>query len=101
MMPPALSRRPVLQGTAMGMGAFGAGAFAAAAPAATATGAALGGTAMLTSSITINGAQRSIAHEARVSLLDLLREHLALTGTKKGCNEGACGACTVLSTGRG
>ena len=50
-------------------------------------------------SIFVNGSARSIPDDARVSLLDLLREHLQLFGTKKGCNQGACGACTVLVDG--
>lgn len=47
----------------------------------------------------INGTPHSLEIEPRVSLLDLLRERLLLTGTKKGCNQGACGACTVLCDG--
>ena len=47
----------------------------------------------------INGVERNITIEPRVSLLDALRDHLGLTGTKKGCNQGACGACTVLVDG--
>ncbi len=50
-------------------------------------------------SIMINGAAMSLPEDPRVSLLDLLREHHHLTGTKKGCNQGACGACTVLVDG--
>ena len=49
--------------------------------------------------ITINGASAAVPDDPRVSVLDLLREHLHLTGTKKGCNQGACGACTVLVDG--
>jgi xanthine dehydrogenase YagT iron-sulfur-binding subunit len=49
--------------------------------------------------ITVNGAHVDVPHDARVSLLDLLRESLHLFGTKKGCDQGACGACTVLADG--
>ena len=47
----------------------------------------------------VNGVDRSVAIEPRVSLLDALRDHLGLPGTKKGCDQGACGACTVLVDG--
>jgi xanthine dehydrogenase YagT iron-sulfur-binding subunit len=47
----------------------------------------------------INGTSRRLEVEPRVSLLDALREYLHLTGTKKGCDQGACGACTVLCNG--
>ena len=50
--------------------------------------------------ITINGTPVAAPEDARVSLLDLLRERLHLTGTKVGCNQGACGACTVLVDGQ-
>ena len=51
-------------------------------------------------SLSINGTKRLVSIEPRVSLLDLLRERLSLTGAKKGCDHGACGACTVLVDGR-
>jgi xanthine dehydrogenase YagT iron-sulfur-binding subunit len=50
--------------------------------------------------LTVNGEQRTVALEPRVSLLDTLRDHLDLTGSKKGCDQGTCGACTVLVDGR-
>jgi xanthine dehydrogenase YagT iron-sulfur-binding subunit len=54
-----------------------------------------------TTTLTVNGVTRTIElDDPRVTLLDLLRERLHLTGTKKGCDRGQCGACTVIVQGR-
>jgi xanthine dehydrogenase YagT iron-sulfur-binding subunit len=50
--------------------------------------------------LTVNGQLRQLELDPRTSLLDALREHLHLTGTKKGCDHGQCGACTILVNGR-
>nr|WP_236809410.1 (2Fe-2S)-binding protein [Amycolatopsis albispora] len=49
--------------------------------------------------LSVNGQRRPVVVEPRVTLLDALRERLGLTGTKKGCDRGECGACTVLADG--
>ena len=54
----------------------------------------------LSVALRINGADHALALDPRVTLLDALREHLHLTGTKKGCDQGQFGACTVLVNGR-
>jgi xanthine dehydrogenase YagT iron-sulfur-binding subunit len=55
---------------------------------------------MAKTSLTVNGKLRELELDTRTTLLDALREHLHLTGTKKGCDHGQCGACTVIVDGR-
>jgi xanthine dehydrogenase YagT iron-sulfur-binding subunit len=55
----------------------------------------------ISATLTVNGVKRAIElNDPRTTLLDLLREHLHFTGTKKGCDRGQCGACTVIVQGR-
>ena len=95
---PAVNRRMFMMTTAAGAGAAAsAGASAAAEAGSAAPGP---GTGSQETRVTINGRLHELKLEPRASLLDLLRERLDLTGTKKGCDHGQCGACTVHVDGR-
>jgi len=80
------------------VGAALAGGVANALPGQTQTDAVSGNAVLCT--LTINGEAKQLQIDSRVTLLDLLRDHLQMTGTKKGCDHGQCGACTVLVNGK-
>ena len=95
-----ITRREFVEWVGLAAAGLAAGPLAhAAPPAEAALQAAPGETALplpvVDLQFTLNGARQSVRVEPRTSLLDLLRERLGLAGTRKGCNQGACGACTV------
>lgn len=92
-----ISRRDLL---IAGAASTGAAAAHAAAEAPTAPASAAGPVPTVKVSLEVNGQAHSLALDTRTSLLDMLREHLHLTGTKKGCDHGQCGACTAIVDGR-
>ena len=96
-----MSRRGLLMGTAASVAATAAPSVARGqGPASAVQAAVIGAPSMSKVSFTVNGEARELELDTRTTLLDALREHLHLTGTKKGCDHGQCGACTVIVDGR-
>jgi len=96
--PNDVTRRTLLAGSAVAAGIATAPALAREPVASRKTSSRM--TPKMPVSLTVNGQAEALTLDPRVTLLDALREHLHLTGSKKGCDHGQCGACTVIVNGR-
>ena len=95
----AVSRRGFIRGVGIGSGALGAGVLERGAQAQTG-GAKILGPGPVPITLRVNGKPHNLTLEPRVTLLDALRDHLDLTGAKRVCDRGTCGACTVILGGK-
>jgi xanthine dehydrogenase YagT iron-sulfur-binding subunit len=95
-----LSRRRLLMGTAASVALGSMPADSRAQPVHSGSSVAVEDPSMSKVSFTVNGAHQELELDTRTTLLDALRDHLQLTGSKKGCDQGQCGACTVIVNGR-